>query len=241
MGDFHLLDISPPATSRLIRNRIPNTGPEAGGRPRPLTKEVGALPEAPVHLAPAEKLMGILGTLDELLFGPPGEVSGLLGTPINYALENPGKAVLAVGATVATGGLAAAAAPTIAAAAGGAGLLGAASTGTAISTLSGAALTNASLAAVGGGALAAGGGGMAAGTTVIAGAGALAGAGASYGAIKATGSTGPKGGSTRNRRKKSSPPDLPSAHSKPVEETAGVGVKVALPAGWKVPKIHRPI
>ena len=69
--------------------------------------------------------MGIFSSIDEFLFGPPGEVSGLLGTPINYALENPGKAALAIGATVATGGLAAAAAPTIAAAAGGAGWLGA--------------------------------------------------------------------------------------------------------------------
>lgn len=47
--------------------------------------------------------------------------------------------------------LAVLAAPSLAASLGAAGLLGSASTGTAISTLSGAALTNASLAAIGGG------------------------------------------------------------------------------------------
>lgn len=67
------------------------------------------------------------------------------------------------------------AAPVIATMAGAAGLLGAASTGTAISTLSGAALTNASLAAIGGGALSAGGGGMAFGTAVITATGSAAG------------------------------------------------------------------
>lgn len=60
------------------------------------------------------------------------------------------------------GGFAAAGATTAAVMA-----LGAASTGTAISTLSGAALTNATLAAIGGGALAAGGGGIALGTTML--------------------------------------------------------------------------
>lgn len=49
------------------------------------------------------------------------------------------------------------------------GLLGAASTGTAIASLSGVAATNATLAWLGGGALAAGGGGMAAGTAVLGG------------------------------------------------------------------------
>ena len=49
------------------------------------------------------------------------------------------------------------------------GLLGSASTGTAIATLSGAAATNATLAWFGGGALAAGGGGMAAGMVTIGG------------------------------------------------------------------------
>ena len=58
-------------------------------------------------------------------------------------------------------------APAIATALGGWGVLGTASTGTAISSLSGAALTNASLAAVGGGATAAGGFGMAGGTAFI--------------------------------------------------------------------------
>lgn len=45
--------------------------------------------------------------------------------------------------------------------------LGAASTGTAISSLSGVAATNATLAALGGGSLAAGGGGMALGSTIL--------------------------------------------------------------------------
>jgi len=49
------------------------------------------------------------------------------------------------------------------------GLLGTASTGTAISTLSGVAATNATLAWLGGGAIAAGGGGMALGTIVLGG------------------------------------------------------------------------
>lgn len=94
---------------------------------------------------------------------------------VEVVVDNPGKTLLVIAGTIATGGVAFVAAPAIAAAAGGAGLLGAASTGTAISTLSGAALTNASLAAVGGGALAAGGGGMLAGTTVVATSGAVAG------------------------------------------------------------------
>ena len=45
--------------------------------------------------------------------------------------------------------------------------IGAASTGTLISTLSGAAASNATLAWLGGGSLAAGGGGIAAGTMVL--------------------------------------------------------------------------
>jgi len=49
------------------------------------------------------------------------------------------------------------------------GLFGAASTGTAISSLSGAAAWNATLAALGGGSLAAGGGGMALGAAVLGG------------------------------------------------------------------------
>src|SRR5262249_3366345 len=49
------------------------------------------------------------------------------------------------------------------------GLLGTASTGTAISTLSGVAASNATLAWLGGGALAAGGGGVALGTLVLGG------------------------------------------------------------------------
>ena len=65
--------------------------------------------------------------------------------------------------------LAVLAGPSIAAAVGGTGLLGAAGTGTAISSLSGAALTSASLAAIGGGT-------MAAGTIVITATGAALGA-----------------------------------------------------------------
>lgn len=137
--------------------------------------KTGVCPDVP-QFSGKEKIMGLFSAIDKFLFGPPGEVSGVIGTVVNAALENPGKAALVVGATVATGGLAAVAAPSIAAVAGSAGLLGAASTGTAISTLSGAALANASLAAVGGGALAAGGSGMAAGTSVIVGAGAVTGA-----------------------------------------------------------------
>lgn len=56
------------------------------------------------------------------------------------------------------------------------GILGAASTGTAISSLSGVALTNASLASLGGGAIAAGGLGIAGGTTAVVGSMGLTGA-----------------------------------------------------------------
>jgi len=70
------------------------------------------------------------------------------------------------------GPLAYVAAPSIASALGGAGALGAASTGTTISTLSGVALTNASVAAIGGGTMATG---MAAMTAVGAGLGAVQG------------------------------------------------------------------
>lgn len=103
-------------------------------------------------------------------------ICGGLDTAIEVIAENPGKAVAAVVAIVGTGGLALAYAPVIAATLGGTGLLGAASTGTAISTLSGAALTNASLAALGGGSLAAGGAGIAGGTMVVAATGATTGA-----------------------------------------------------------------
>ena len=95
---------------------------------------------------------------------------------LDFVEENPGKSLAIVAGTVASGGLAMIAAPAIAATAGGIGLLGAASTGTAISSLSGAALTNASLAAIGGGALSAGGAGMTGGVTVITAAGATTGA-----------------------------------------------------------------
>lgn len=56
--------------------------------------------------------------------------------------------------------------PLVVPALGAAGLLGVASTGTAISSLSGAALSSASFAALGGGAIAAGGGGMILGTMI---------------------------------------------------------------------------
>jgi hypothetical protein len=81
----------------------------------------------------------------------------------------------AVGAGVVLGGLGGAAAGTAGGfAAAGATTsavmaLGAASTGTAISSLSGAAATNATLAAIGGGALEAGGGGIALGTSILGG------------------------------------------------------------------------
>ena len=118
-----------------------------------------------------------------------GAVSGHVACEIkDYVVENPGTSAAIATSTIVTGGVAFAAAPAIAAAAGGAGMLGAASTGTAISTLSGAALSNASLAALGGGALTAGGGGMAAGTAVIAGTGAATGLGASTAIVKAKGS-----------------------------------------------------
>jgi hypothetical protein len=103
---------------------------------------------------------------------------------IDTVTENPVKSVVVAATTVATGGLALAYAPAIAAAAGSAGLLGAASTGTAISSLSGAALTNASLAALGGGSVASGGLGMAGGTAVVTATGGTIGAATSSIAIK---------------------------------------------------------
>lgn len=95
------------------------------------------------------------------------------------------KIAIATGVTalVCTGVGVAAAGP-IACWLGGAGILGTASTGTAISTLSGVALSNASLAALGGGAVAAGGVGVAGGTAVVAGAVGLTG-GAISGSVAA--------------------------------------------------------
>ena len=61
------------------------------------------------------------------------------GEMTGYVVENPGECAAVAMATVATGGVAFVAAPVIAATAGGFGLLGAASTGTVISSLSGAA------------------------------------------------------------------------------------------------------
>ena len=74
----------------------------------------------------------------------------------------------AVGTAVMIGTCSYYAAPGIASALGSTGLLGAASTGTAISSLSGAALSSASLAAIGTGSIASGGLGMGAGALVIA-------------------------------------------------------------------------
>lgn len=105
---------------------------------------------------------------------------------VDTVKENPGKTAIVVAVTAATGGAALVAAGPIAATLGGAGLLGAASTGTAITTLSGAALTNASLAALGGGAMVAGGTGIAGGTAVVTASGAIAGAAVSGGVVAAT-------------------------------------------------------
>lgn len=112
------------------------------------------------------------------------EAVDLASNAIEYVAENPGKTAAAVTVTALSGGFAFVAAPSIAAIAGSTGLLGAASTGTAISSLSGAALTNASLAALGGGAISAGGAGMVGGTAVVTGAGVVTGATASVTAAK---------------------------------------------------------
>lgn len=116
--------------------------------------------------------MSVFDVLNEYVFEPAGNI---IDSTADFVSENPIKTVAIVATTVATGGASLAFAGPIAAAAGGTGLLGVASTGTAISTLSGAALTNASLAALGGGSVAAGGAGMAGGTMVITGIGATAG------------------------------------------------------------------
>ncbi|ABR91940.1 Hypothetical protein mma_0981 [Janthinobacterium sp. Marseille] len=95
-------------------------------------------------------------------------VCGSIDKVVEVVSENPGKTALVAGVAVVTGGAAFAFAGPIAATLGSAGVLGSASTGTAISALTGAALESASLAALGGGALAAGGSGMAAGATAVA-------------------------------------------------------------------------
>ncbi|RLM52707.1 hypothetical protein DVK02_16120, partial [Halobellus sp. Atlit-31R] len=74
-------------------------------------------------------------------------VCGGLDKAIDLVKENPVETAVVVGATVATGGLALAAAGPIATAIGSTGVLGAASTGTAIASLHGAAATSASLVA----------------------------------------------------------------------------------------------
>jgi len=117
--------------------------------------------------------MSVFDVLNEYVFEPAGNI---IDSTADFVSENPIKTVAIVATTVATGGASLALAGPIAATAGGAGLLGATSTGTAISTLSGAALTNASLAALGGGSLAAGGTGMAGGSIVVAATGAGVGA-----------------------------------------------------------------
>ncbi len=122
--------------------------------------------------------MGFFSELDEFLFGPPGEVSGVIGSVVDVALENPGKAALLIGATVATGGTALVCAPTIGAMASAAGL------GVAGGTLSGAAASSAGLAVLGGGSLASGGLGMAGGTAVVTIVGGSAGAAVSGTAVK---------------------------------------------------------
>ena len=73
--------------------------------------------------------------------------AGAVGSVVETIAENPIKSIAIGVATVASGGAALAFAGPLAAAVGATGVLGAASTGTAIGTLGGAALTNASLAA----------------------------------------------------------------------------------------------
>jgi hypothetical protein len=103
-------------------------------------------------------------------------------------VENPGKSLAIVAATVATGGIAMAAAPAIASSLGAAGVLGAAGTGAEISGLSGICLSNASLAYLGGGTVAAGGGGMAGGVAAVTTTGSITGAAVSSTVAANTGS-----------------------------------------------------
>ena len=76
---------------------------------------------------------------DEVLFGPPGEISGFLGTPLKAAIDNPVETAAILTATALTGGAVLLAAPAIGAAVGVAGVAG--------STLSGVAAGSAGLAA----------------------------------------------------------------------------------------------
>lgn len=130
--------------------------------------------------------MGLFDDLLDLVVDVADSTVGIIGDGVSYVVENPIKSLVIVGAGVATGGIAFAAAPVLATTAGGLGLLGAASTGTSIATLSGAALTNASLAAIGGGAIATGGGGMAAGVATISAVGAVTGTAATAVAVSNT-------------------------------------------------------
>lgn len=91
----------------------------------------------------------------------------------DFICENPIKSLAVAAATVATGGLALAAAPAIGAVVSAAGL------GVAGGSLSGAAASSAGLAALGGGSLASGGLGMAGGKAVVATLGAVTGSGTS--------------------------------------------------------------
>lgn len=111
--------------------------------------------------------MGIFDWVGEVLYDGACVVRDVIQDTAEYVENNPGKAVAVAAGTVAAVATAGAAAPAIAAAVGKAGLLGAASTGTAISSLNGAALTSASLAKMGAGAKAVGGFGMAGGEAVI--------------------------------------------------------------------------
>ena len=105
-------------------------------------------------------------------------VCDVIGSAVDAVVENPLKSIAVVTATVATGGLALAAAPAVGAAASVAGL------GVAGGTLSGAAASSAGLAALGGGSVAAGGAGMAGGAAVVAATGATTGAVVSSAVVK---------------------------------------------------------
>ena len=99
---------------------------------------------------------------------------------VDFVVENPGKTAAVVIGTVATGGLALAAAPAIGA------VVSAAGFGVAGGTLSGAAASSAGLAAIGGGSLAAGGAGVAGGTMIVTATGGALGAGISTAAAVVT-------------------------------------------------------
>ncbi len=130
--------------------------------------------------------MGLFDFCSDIVESTVNTIGSTIGSVVDTVVENPIKSIAIAVATVASGGTALAFAGPIAATMGAAGWLGAASTGTAISTLYGVPLVNASLAALGGGALAAGGGGMAAGSAVVAATGTVLGAGVSGGVAVCT-------------------------------------------------------